>query len=42
LKVFTGVTEETNRGVEEINTSVSTLSERAKRLQAEIDRFKTG
>jgi methyl-accepting chemotaxis protein len=42
LKVFTSVTEETNRGVEEINTSVSTLSERAKRLQAEIDRFKTG
>jgi methyl-accepting chemotaxis protein len=41
LKVFTSVTDETNRGVEEINTSVSTLSERAKRLQAEIDRFKT-
>ncbi len=42
LKVFTSVTEETNRGVEAISTSVSTLSERAKRLQAEIGRFKTG
>jgi methyl-accepting chemotaxis protein len=42
LQVFTSVTEETNRGAEAINTSVSTLSDRAKRLQAEIGRFKTG
>ena len=42
LQVFTSVTEETNRGAEAINKSVSILSERAERLEAEIGRFKTG
>ncbi|HEY5657744.1 MAG TPA: methyl-accepting chemotaxis protein [Myxococcota bacterium] len=42
LQVFKSVTEETNRSAEAINTSVSTLSERAERLEAEIGRFKTG
>ena len=41
LRVFTGVAEETTQGVEAINQSVATLSERAKKLEGEIGRFKT-
>ena len=40
LRVFTEVAEETLRGAEEINASVAALSERATRLENEIDRFK--
>jgi methyl-accepting chemotaxis protein len=41
LQVFRDVSDETSRGAEEINASVTTLSERAERLEQEIGRFKT-
>ena len=41
LQVFRDVTGETNRRAEAINAVVSTLSERSRRLEGEIDRFKT-
>ena len=41
LQVFRGVTDETTRRAEAINTVVSTLSERSERLEREVDRFKT-
>jgi methyl-accepting chemotaxis protein len=40
LRVFNDVSEETTRGVEAINASVATLSERAKQLEDEIGSFK--
>jgi methyl-accepting chemotaxis protein len=40
LAVFNGVAEETSRGVEAINSSVTALSERAKQLEDSIGRFK--
>ena len=42
LQVFGDVSEQTTRGAESINASVATLSERRKRLEREIGRFKTG
>jgi len=41
LRVFTEVAAESMRTVEEINDSVTTLSERAAQLEREIGRFKT-
>lgn len=41
LRVFNGVSDETTRGVEAINQSVSTLSDRTKKLEGEIGRFRT-
>jgi methyl-accepting chemotaxis protein len=41
LSVFNGVAEETTQGVESINQSVATLSERAKKLESEIGSFRT-
>lgn len=40
LAVFNGVAEETSRGVEAINASVTALSDRAKQLEDSIGRFK--
>lgn len=40
LRIFNHVAEETARGVEAINAVVSTLSERARQLEAEIGRFR--
>jgi len=41
LHVFGDISEETTRRADEMNTMVSTLSQRSDKLESEIDRFKT-